>query len=371
VDTPTQALLGATIAQAGFAHRLGRRAVGWGAAAAVIPDLDVLAGATHGPFGVLLYHRGPTHALWFGWVLGPLLGYAVWRLYARGRPARCPAKPPDAPPDLPDPGDRALLPAWMGLFAVVIFTHPLLDLFTTYGTQLLAPFSLRRFALNGIAIIDPFYSVLLAAALAAGWMARARRGLGTAAAALALALSTAYLFYGLHLNRRAETEVRVMLAAEGVGGASVRAYPTIFQPYLRRIVARTPDEVRVGLYSTWRPEPPVWERFRPPPPHPLVEELSRTREGSLFIWFAMGEITHRVSSDGGNTVVEIDDLRYGFPGAPDRGIWGIRAAFDHRGRLRGPVQRFDRGRPGLSLAILRGLAKATFGDFSELPAFGS
>jgi hypothetical protein len=31
-----------------------------------IPDLDVLAIATHGPFGEFLYHRGFTHALWFG-----------------------------------------------------------------------------------------------------------------------------------------------------------------------------------------------------------------------------------------------------------------------------------------------------------------
>ena len=74
VDTVTQALLGATVGQAGFSHRLGRRALWWGAIAGTIPDLDVLAIAVDGPFAQLRYHRGVTHSLWFGFAAGPPLG---------------------------------------------------------------------------------------------------------------------------------------------------------------------------------------------------------------------------------------------------------------------------------------------------------
>jgi inner membrane protein len=58
VDTATQALLGAVVGQAGFSHKLGRRALGWGALGGLLPDLDVLANLTHGPFGEFLHHRG-------------------------------------------------------------------------------------------------------------------------------------------------------------------------------------------------------------------------------------------------------------------------------------------------------------------------
>ena len=129
MDTATQALLGAVVGQAGFSHRLGRRALVFGAVGGLLPDLDVVAMASHGPFAEFTYHRGTTHALWFGPVVGPVLGWAIWRYYRwRGR---------DGPGQ---PGDPALRSAWMGLMALALFTHPLIDLFTCYGTQLFAPF---------------------------------------------------------------------------------------------------------------------------------------------------------------------------------------------------------------------------------------
>jgi len=83
VDTPTQALLGAVVGQACFSEKLGKRALWWGALGGAIPDLDVLSVAFMGPWAEFLYHRGPTHALWFGPVVGSLLGYGVWRWYGR------------------------------------------------------------------------------------------------------------------------------------------------------------------------------------------------------------------------------------------------------------------------------------------------
>jgi len=366
VDTATQALLGAAVGQVACGHRLGRRALAWGAVAGLLPDLDVVAVATHGPFGEFLYHRGPTHALWFGPVVGPLLGWAVWRLYAaRLRRRRAPEVRRDG---LPDPGDRRLLSAWALLFVLALFTHPLLDVFTAYGTQLLAPFSLRRFAWNGVAIIDPLYSLPLLVAVVIGARASVSAATGRRVAGAALALTTLYLGYGFLLNERAERSVAARLAAEGVHVEELRAYPTILQPWLRRVVARTEEEVRVGLHTSWRPDHVVWESFPSPPPHPLVARLRDTWEGSVFVWFAMGQVHPRVLEARGGTVVEIDDLRYGFPGEPDRGLWGIRAFFDRAGRLRGGVQRFNRRRNGAGPS-LGDLWRATWGDFSdfELP----
>ena len=344
----TQGLLGAAVAQAGFAHSLGRRALGWGALIGMLPDLDVIAAPLHGGFGEMIYHRGTTHALWFGPVAGPLLGYGLWRWRD---------------------GARERLGAWIGLCVCVLVTHPLLDVFTPYGTQLFAPFSRARFAWNGVGIIDPIYSALLASGLVVGAVsaARARR-----AAAIGLALSTLYLGYGVYVNAAAARDVRRVLATEGVGSASVRVYPTLLQPWLRRVVARTPAEIRVGLYTPWRPGEPWWKRFATPAPDPRSADLLETWEGRVFTWFAMDEIVWRVRSASDSAVVEVEDLRYGLPDDdPDRGLWGIRADYDGNGRRIGPVERYARrGRGGRIAPLLGSIWRAAWGDFSDLEARG-
>lgn len=358
MDTVTQALLGATVAQAAAIRPLGRRALAWGAVGGVLPDLDVVAVATHGPFGEFLYHRGVTHALWFGPVVGVVLGWAVWRWYAwRGT-----AGPPGRPP----PGAPGLAGAWCWVFVLALGTHPWLDAFTAYGTQLLAPFSDVRVAWNGVAIIDPLYTLVLVAAVVVGAARRTRPTTAVRAAGAALVVSSAYLLYGVHLNAATEAQAARLLAAEGAPAARVRAYPTLLQPWLRRVVARDPGgEVRVGLHTMLEPDRIYWERFREPT-HPLIARTLATREGTILTWFAMGEITGRVQPTADGWIVEVHDLRYGFPGAPDEGLWGIRAAYDGGGRLLGPIERFDQPRDAAARARLRALWRAVWGDFTTL-----
>lgn len=377
MDTPTQALLGAVVGQACFSQKLGKRALWWGALGGAIPDLDILPSAFMGPWGEFLYHRGPTHALWFGPVVGPVLGYAVWRWYARkprneakgGGKWESPAKGATQQ-GIPQPGDRAVLGAWIGLFVLALLSQPFLDVFTTYGTQLFAPFSDKRFALDAVPIIDPLYGLILIAALAIwiGTPSGRRVRVGRRAAAISLALSTAYLFYGLWLNERAEQEVRRQLAEAGSARAQVRVYPTIFQVFLRRVVARVDDEVFVGSITMWKPRPVRWHRFEVPE-HPLIDKLMGTQEGRIFAWFANGEIAPRVMELNEGFRVEIDDLRYGFFQEPDQGIWGIRGMFDQKGKLQGEVVRFRR-QLEVKPEMFLNLWLAAFGLIPEIPGSG-
>ena len=237
MDTATQALLGAVVGQATFSHKLGGRALLFGAAGGLIPDLDVLAVLTHGPFGEFIHHRGFTHSLWFGPVAGPILGWGIWHYYRwRGRTGPG------------EPGERSRLSAWMGLMILALLTHPLIDIFTSYGTQLLAPFSRHRTALNAVGIVDVIYSGILIIALIAGaFLVRRptqRRVVGWAA----LVISWSYMGYGVWLNEQAQNTLRAEFAARGYSEITVRTYPTFLLPYLRRAVARVDGEIWVGLY---------------------------------------------------------------------------------------------------------------------------
>ncbi len=335
MDPLTQGLLGASFGQALYGRALGRKALVWGALVGMAPDLDVVANPVS-PMAEWLWHRGPTHALWFGPVVGPAIGWLLWR-WKGGR-----------------------LRDWVGLAIVALLTHPLLDAFTTYGTQLLSPFSRQRFALDAVAIIDPAYSLVLALGLALGlW-----RGVGTAtarrAAGAALVVSSAYLVFGLVVNDRAEELARRQLAAEGVSDVRVAAYPTLFQLPFRRVVARSDDEVRVGWLSLVAPRPIAWERFEAAS-GPAVETARLTEEGRILEWFAMGEATPRVEPTADGVIVEMDDLRFGFPGRPRDGLWGVRVRLDADGRPVGPGERFDRALPAPASELVGRIWRETLG----------
>lgn len=345
MDPVTHGLLGAAVGQAFYARRLGwRRAVTWGAMGAMLPDVDVLAVPFGGPLGEWRFHRAATHAIWLVPLVGVALGEGARRLTA-WRDARAGRASPQA--------SRA---TWLGLLTLSLLSHPLLDLMTTWGIQLLWP-SRARFALDAVPIVDVFYTgLLLLAALVGRWSSGARPALARRVAAAALAASTAYLGYGYLLNAHAAVEARRQLARDGWGQARVDAYPTLLQPWLRRVVARQGGQVRVGLLSLWRPHRIAWGRFAEPPPEALAA-LRDSADVDLFVWFAMGQVTWRLAEQHGVRTVEIEDLRFGYGEVPDQGLWGVRLTLGPDGP--GPVRRFDRRPPALDAALLR-LWAATF-----------
>jgi inner membrane protein len=299
MDVVTQGLLGATVGQAGFSRKLGRRALGWGAVIGMLPDLDVLVKVSSNPFAEILYHRGVTHSIWFGPVVGPFLGYLLWRYYAR----------------------RDSLSAWIGLSIWALVTHPLLDLFTVYGTQLLAPLSNHRFTLSAVPIIDPIYTGVLLLAIIFGCLFHRRVWACITVASVALTLTSGYLFYGLAQNDNAYAHARRQLAEEGQPTADIRVYTTMFQIFLRRIVVHFPDETWVGFISTWAPKKISWRKHHEVP-QSIRQAILNHPYGKIYQWFTNDELIFKPHQHGSLTQWDMLDARFGFLGDTLWGIWG-------------------------------------------------
>ncbi|GAB3375941.1 metal-dependent hydrolase [Spongiibacter taiwanensis] len=143
MDPLTQGLLGVTASQ-NLASRSAyqRRVAGIGFLAGMAADLDVLIRSPADPLLFLEFHRQFTHSLVFIPLAGALLGTLLYTLFARKK-----------------------LPLWqcIVLACAGYATHGLLDACTTYGTQLLWPFSSTRIAWNTLSIIDPLYTLPLLA----------------------------------------------------------------------------------------------------------------------------------------------------------------------------------------------------------------
>lgn len=317
MDIVTQAVLGAVVGQAGFSHKLGRRALGWGAIIGILPDLDVIVKLSSNPFAEILYHRGITHSLWFGPVLGPVLGYLLWRLY----------------------GQKNALSAWVGLSVWALLTHPLLDLFTVYGTQLLAPLSNHRFTLSAVPIIDPVYTGILCLALVFGIFGYRFLRTSITIAYVALTLTSGYLFYGLAQNETAYGYARDQLAEEGHPYADVRVYTTMYQIFLRRIVVHLPDEIRVGFITTWAPQKIIWHKH-PRAPEKTTKAILSHPYGKIYHWFTSDELIFLPHQGKVPSQWDMLDARFGFLGSSLWGIWGRTVTLDDQGQVSNDFQNF-------------------------------
>lgn len=349
MDTITQALLGAACGNVCARHKLGKRAARWGAVGGAIPDLDIAAAIVGGPWAGMEHHRGITHALWFGPVVGSLIGWLVWRRYAGLR-----AREPDH--DDAELGRADRRPWWMLVLAVSILSHPLLDVCTTYGTQIFAPFSSYRASCHAIGVVDPLYTVPLIVALTVGKVDDVQRKVR--ASIVGIAITTSYLAYGWWLNQRAIEVATASLAARGIEGAEVRAYPRVLQIFQRRLVAREGGRLHVGQVSMFAPRPIAWHTFESAE-HPLVELTRASPEGRLFEWFAVKQTAARVEELGAETVVEVHDMRYGDVAEPELSMWGIRARY-RDGELIEPIERFRRGQSGGIGAAFGRMMRDTF-----------
>ncbi len=140
MDPVSQAFLGASLSQSSTSDKSQQAsALIVGALAGMAPDLDVFIRSVTDPLLFLEFHRQFTHSLIFI-PFGSLLCALFFYPFARSKLSF----------------KKIYLFSFLG-FA----THGLLDACTSYGTQLLWPFSNERIAWNTVSIIDPFFTLPL------------------------------------------------------------------------------------------------------------------------------------------------------------------------------------------------------------------
>ena len=287
MDSLTQVVLGAAVGEAVLGKKIGNRAILWGAIAGTIPDLDVAANAFLSPVDALAFHRGITHsfvfsilgALTFGWILHImyrfkhhkyvaaicwallllsvvgavvlndtvsivnsvtgiiLLALGVYFIYFRYN-RRGYSKP-----------DEVTVREWQWLFFWSLVTHPILDCFTTYGTQMLLPFSDYRIGFNNISVADPLYTVpfmlFLIAAMFFKKENKWRRILNIAG----ITISSLYMSLTFYNKTKVNEIFMSSLQAEGIRYNRYMTTPTILNNVLWYGVAESDSAYHYGHYS--------------------------------------------------------------------------------------------------------------------------
>jgi inner membrane protein len=283
MDSVTQAVFGAGIQGALLGRFQGRKALLYGAVIATLPDLDVFLGQDD-PVSAMINHRGFSHSLFVlsAVSLGLTMLFRAWR---------------------PSPHysfSRLLLCIWLCLI-----THPLLDAFTSYGTQLWWPLKPTPTSWSSLFIVDPFFTVPLVGVTIAGFLVGMKRRVPRACA-WALAWCCLYIATSLVFKHEVETRVRDDLVASGTPVTRVFSTPAPFNILVWRVVSQVDrDEYVEAIVGVFDRHP--FERARLPLNSKLAMDLPDSPLLPGLRWFTGDWLRY---DEIGNSLV-MSDLRMG------------------------------------------------------------
>lgn len=234
MDSLTQIVLGAACGEIALGKKIGNKALLFGAIGGTIPDLDVFFGKLFysNSIDIMTFHRGFMHSLTFAFLGAFIFGYVVHKLYNSGKRL-----------------DSTTQKDWTWLFFLSIFTHPILDSFTPYGTQLFLPFSDYRVAFNNISVADPTYTLpFLFCLIVAMFFNRTnpKRKKWTKAG---IYISSFYMLFTIGNKIHINAVFKKSFEEAGISYIRFRTQPTILNNILWYGIAETETDYKIAYYS--------------------------------------------------------------------------------------------------------------------------
>ena len=234
MDSLTQIILGAACGEAVLGKKIGNKALLFGAIGGTIPDLDVYFGSLfyNNDIDAMLFHRGFMHSILFSVFSALFLGWLIFRLYNTNKRL-----------------GTTTLNNWISLFFWSLFTHPILDCFTPYGTQLFAPFSNYRVAFNNIAVVDPMYTMPFLICMIVLMFFNRKSQKRQSWLKLGLGISSAYMMYTIGNKLYIDSVFRKSLAENHIEFSRYSSQPVIFNNVLWYGITETETSYYVAYYS--------------------------------------------------------------------------------------------------------------------------
>lgn len=226
MDSISQAVLGGCIQGGLLGKQQGRKAYLYGALLGTLPDLDVLI-RYENPIDAMTYHRGFSHSI-FTLTLVSLLIVVCLRLKKRA-------------PNISF--SRLFLAIWLALI-----THPILDSFTNYGTQLFWPLQVTPLSLASVFIIDPFFTLPLLCAFVVGLCLK-KPELGIKLSMATLIWGCVYLALGQASQTWAEHKALKHLQEQNIAVSRIKTMSTPLNNILWQILIEDRSGNRYEMFS--------------------------------------------------------------------------------------------------------------------------
>ena len=266
MDSISQAALGGAIGELMLGKKLGKKAAAIGAVIATIPDLDMVLMPFISDLQRLTIHRGYSHSILFSIVGAILIMYILSKIRWTQ--------------------DISTKKLWLFSW-LVLFTHMLLDAFTTFGTQLFLPVSDYRVGFDSINIVDPFYTIPLLIGLLLSLYLK-RNSHQPIFNKIGLLISTIYLVGTLGVKQYVKAQFNTALNKQNISYSRLLTVPVAVGSINWYGVAKSAEGVYIGKYSNLRCNQIEFEYF--PINDYLLENIDPWLVNRLQ-WFSKGFYT--------------------------------------------------------------------------------
>jgi inner membrane protein len=356
MDSITQVTLGAAVGEVVLGKKVGNRAMLWGAIAGTIPDLDIVANFQSSEISALAFHRAFTHSITFAVVSPILIGWIIYKIYdhEKGFFDRSiwldflklfgalwamiflgTIFMPILTGEVfnigwavslailffpfvvflrqkirfkPSKNGNATWKEWSWLVFWAIFTHPLLDSCTTYGTQLFQPFWDYRVALNNISVADPIYTIPFLLCLIIAFILRRGSKARRAFTWAGIILSSMYMVLTGINKLTINQTYKASFAEQKIEYTRYMTSPTIFNNVLWNGIAESEDSYHYAMRSLLDKSPTIPEFKHIAKNHELLDKFGEDRNINILKWFSDGYYNVEQMEDG---KIKFNDLRFG------------------------------------------------------------
>lgn len=297
MDPITQGALGSVAAQSFSVKKMMKWATLIGILSGMAPDLDIFITSKTDPMVYFKYHRHFTHSLFFI-PIGALIVSCFLHLFLKNK----------------------ISFKHNYIFSVLGYaTHALLDSCTTYGTQLLWPFSTQRFAWNNVSVVDPVFTLPLLVLSFLSYRKKMKRF-----AILSILYAILYLSLGYYQKIRALKVGKGLASTRGHHPTRIDVKPSFGNLILWRLIYEHEgyfyvDAIRVlGNEKTWNGE--RIKKYNPNIHHTWIKAGSQHDiDIKKFLWFSDDYLA--VHPDDENV---LGDVRYALSPDSIYPLWGIR-----------------------------------------------
>jgi inner membrane protein len=285
MDSLTQIVLGAAVGEVAVGKKVGNWALLWGGVAGTIPDLDVFAKHFTDNVTALEIHRGFSHSILFSLIFAPIFGWLLTKIHKKL---------------------DATWKDWTLLMFLGLFTHPLLDAHTTWGTQLFWPFE-YRIAYKNIFVVDPLYTLPFLACVIALMFYKKESLKRKRINQFGLIISSFYMVLTIGFKWLAYPKFINTLNKQNIEYVEVKTRPTPLNSILWSANVKLKDGFITGYYSLLDEQEDVaYSKLIPQNLHLLgdmvnekkVKQLIKISEG----WFTLEEREGKIL---------LNDLRFG------------------------------------------------------------
>jgi inner membrane protein len=286
MDSLTHIALGAVIGEAKLGREVGYKAALWGAAISTFPDLDVLLNPFLDSALQLRFHRGFTHSFLFLFIASPVFGWLIHRIHSKKH----------------DVGWKPW--AWVAFWTLV--SHILIDVTTSYGTQIFEPFSSYPATTDSMFIIDPFYTTPLIAGIIISLLQNKDSKLRIWVPRVALLVSSLYIVIGLGIKAHVNQVFDASFKQQYGNYDRIKTIPGPFTNLLWMGYIERNDSIYVSTYSLFDDDYDL--NFKGVAKNSeLLEPWLDDYPAEVLNWFSMGYYKMEKSDNE----LYLHDLRFG------------------------------------------------------------